>query len=146
VSAHEALSAGDDPAGPRAAGDDYADFRGPALRYSVGPREGADVEILVRLERQPTTEEATSLEQAISAWDQHGVVNGFGRAPFWGRPGHLRGLYTDDRSGARWTDRTLSWLADFGSADARTAMDDLARRLAGWSVAHGVNIRELRFD
>lgn len=144
MSAQDALPRGEGPSEQQAV-EDYAGYHGPALRYSIEPREGADVEILVRLERQPTMDEAESLEQVISAWDQHGVVTGFGRAPFWGRAGHLRGLYTDDQSGARWTAHTLSWLEDFGSADARLAMDDLARRLAGWSAAHRLKIRELRF-
>jgi hypothetical protein len=104
-----------------------------------------DIELRVRLARTPTPDEASSLQRVILAWDEKGVVDGFGTALYLGGTGHLHGLYDDGEFGPRWTGATLRWLEDFGSAEEQVAMDDLARRLAGWSAAHGVAIVELSF-
>ena len=132
------------PGQPTAA-DDYTDYNGPPLRYTSQPVEDVDVEILIQLDRLPYVQEAASLERAIRAWDNKGMTDGFGTAPFLGEAGHLHGLYTDGEFGPRWTGATLRWLEDFGAADARVAMNDLARRLAGWSAEHGIPVVRLHF-
>lgn len=85
------------------------------------------------------------MERAIRAWDEHGVVQGFGTALLRGGPGYLHGLYTDRQFGPRWSGATLRSLEDFGSADDTVAMGDLARRLVGWSSLHAISIVELNF-
>lgn len=132
------------PGEPTAA-DDYADYSGPPLQYTAQPVDDVDFEILVRLARTPSLDEASSLERAIRAWDKKGMVDGFGTAMFWGGAGHLHGLKRDSQFGPRWTGESLRWLEDFGTADAKIAADDLARRLAGWSASDGVAIVELNF-
>ena len=78
-------------------------------------------------------DERVSLESALSAWSDDGAGTGFGI-------GHLHGF----ESGPRWSDPTLRWRMDFGSADVTQAANELARRLAGWSRHFGVHIVSLK--
>jgi len=131
--------------GEPTANDEYANYQGPAVPYGWGEIEDVDVELVIDLARPPSSDEAAALERAIRAWDHAGVVVGFGTQLFGESPGYLHGLYSGDQFGPRWTNTTLRWLEDFGSADAQIAADDLARRLAGWSRHWGVAITRLQF-
>ena len=127
------------PPPPELAADRYLDYAGPPIPYEWGEWGlGVDADILVQLGRQPGLEERASLERLLVAWGDDGAEDGYG-------PGYLHGFYDDPDFGLRWSGPSLRWKMDFGSADAEQAADELARRLAGWSVATGVPVVRLRF-
>jgi len=124
---------------PELAVDRYLDYGGPPLPYTWREwGEGVDGDVVVELERRPTQEERASLERALRAWSNDGVDPGFGS-------GHLHGFYTGAPFGRRWRGRRLRWQMDFGSANPEQAADEVARRLAGWSVHWRLPITSLRF-
>jgi hypothetical protein len=95
---------------------------------------GVDGEVVVNLARPASQNERASLERALSAWSKDGVAHGFG-------VGYLHGFAPE----SHWSESTLRWRMDFGSADVPQAANELARRLAGWSGLSGVDVASLRF-
>jgi hypothetical protein len=120
---------------PELTRDRYRDDSGPPLQWTWGEwNMGVDGDVVVDLAQPPSQSERPALERVLSAWSDDGVAQGFGI-------GYMHGF----EPGPRWSESTLRWKMDFGSADVTQAANELARRLAGWSRYSGVDVVGLKF-
>ncbi|MBI4492109.1 MAG: hypothetical protein HY690_04890 [Chloroflexi bacterium] len=102
--------------------DAYADYAGPPLRFEWLLLDGDTVPINVHLAQQPAPEVAAALERAVLAWYNDGAQEAYGPGGF------------HDLRGPDWDELTVRWDVDMGPADYERGLDDLTRRLAGWSA------------
>jgi hypothetical protein len=120
---------------PEPTQDRYIDYSGSPLQWTWGEWDmGVDGDVVVDLARPLSQDERATLERVLSAWSDDGVAHGFGI-------GYLHGFEPEPH----WSESTLRWRMDFGSADVSQAANELARRLAGWSRASATDVAGLKF-
>jgi hypothetical protein len=83
--------------------------------------ESEVVPLTVRLAQPPTADQSDALERAFRVWADDGERGVFGG-------GHLVSSQP-----VVWQPRAATWIVDFATEDFQTAMNELARRIAGWS-------------
>jgi hypothetical protein len=110
--------------------DHYPDYHGPPVNFEGLTTEGPEA-INVHLSAVPTAEAREALERAIAGWYLTGVEGAYA-------PGGFHSIH-----GPEWDNLTARWVVDMGPAALQAALQDLTRRLAGWSEAWGCAIKQV---
>jgi hypothetical protein len=132
------LRATDAPPQRRSAGgvvtpaDAYAGHRAPRLPWEwTAGADGDSVALTLRCAQAPSPEAAAALDRAVAAWYDAGAAEAFPGGGFH---------YLSD---VQWDGSVAHWWVDVGFAEVKPAVDDLARRLAGWSAAWSCPVASL---
>jgi len=111
--------------------DRYDDYVGPPLRIEVRPFPEDSVPINIHFEQSLTPPQSDALLRTVRLWYLDGLAQRFGDGPF------------HDMIGPNWQGETARWAVDIGFADPESALQELARRLAGWAALHGARVRDV---
>lgn len=111
------------PEPPLEPADDYPDYQGPPLPLDWLTELEGDIVLNLHLQTLPSPSACAALERAVSAWFVAGSEGAFSLGSFH----DLRGPAADGL--------IFRWSLDPGFAEVDEAVEDLARRLAGWSAA-----------
>lgn len=132
------LRAADAPPLRRSAGgvvtpaDAYAGHRAARLAWEwTGRGDGDSVALTLRCAETPSPEAAAALDRAVAAWYDAGAAEAFPGGGFH---------YLSD---IQWDGTVAHWWVDVGFAEVEPAVNDLARRLAGWSAAWSCPVASL---